>query len=421
MQQSSQTTVVLGGHIDHGKSTLLGRLLVETGAISQDRLDRVDRNCKSKGQRFQYSYLLDALEAEQKNNITIDTSQVRLSIGERPFTFVDAPGHREYLKNMVTGASQAHAALFLIDAIEGIQDQTRRHAAVLRLLGIQDVIVIFNKMDLAQWSEERFLELQKQSQDLFNDFDCQPNWWIPVSAYYGDNISKQSTEMRWYQGPHLFEVLTSIAEPAPNPSLPFRLPVQDVYGETVVGQITSGEVKIGDKIQLWPNQATGTIARFENWPITSKHTSAQAGQSIALKLEGIPTIERGQIITHTSNPPQISTTIDVSLFWMGKTPLTLDNRSQKYKFKLATQSALATPTFIHQVFDGNDIKNGYIEDNRQVKQFDFSRLRLQLDQPLAFDHFSKIPELGRFVLMNGSEVVGGGIIEDSLSTGKTKP
>ena len=415
MSGVTPTTIVLGGHIDHGKSTLIGRLMVETGAVSKDHLEKVEKNCAQTGRQFQYAYFLDALEAEQKNNITIDTSQVQLPIHGRPFTFIDAPGHWEYLKNMVTGASQAHAALFLVDALDGIRDQSRRHAAVLRLLGIRNIVVAINKMDLISWSRERFLELQDELEEMFAGSDLLPNSWIPISAYHGDNVATNSSRTPWYEGPSLLEILKTIGKETARPNLPLRISVQDVYEKnTVVGRVSSGEFRRGDQVLIWPEGRKGQITEIKTWPNTDAKVFARAGESIAIVTDADGKIVRGNVITGIEEPPRVTKSVQVSLFWMGRHPLKTFPK-KKYILKVATQSTAAVPVRIHQVYDYGQRDSLASPSTSIVRRFEFARVELSLDQPMVFDDFSLIPEFGRFVLMDGSNVVGGGIIDGEQS------
>src|SRR6266478_4257793 len=221
--------VVFVGHVDHGKSTLIGRILSDTNSLPEGKLEQVQRACAAENMEFEFAFLLDALLEEQEQNITIDTTQIPFKTAKRNYMIIDAPGHKEFLKNMITGASSADAAVLVIAANEGVQEQSKRHAYLLSLLGVRQFCVVVNKMDLADYSEARFLEIEKKYRVFLKTLNLETDVFIPASARFGENITARSTKMKWHHGPTLAEALDAMTPMAPPTDLPLRFCVQDVY------------------------------------------------------------------------------------------------------------------------------------------------------------------------------------------------
>ena len=254
---------VVVGHVDHGKSTLVGRLLADTGSVPEDRIERVRRICEEQRKPFEYAFLLDALEQEQLQGVTIDVTEVRFRWKEREYLIIDAPGHKEFIKNMISGAAHADAAFLLIDALEGVQEQSRRHAWLLRFLGTKSVAVIVSKMDRVDYRQEVFESLRAAYTDFLQGIDVRPLAFLPVSAAAGDNVSRRSERMPWYGGPSFLEFLEQLELSAGVSGKALRLPVQDVYKfderRIIAGRIESGTLAVGDEIQVWPSGHTARV------------------------------------------------------------------------------------------------------------------------------------------------------------------
>src|SRR5581483_11517053 len=254
---------------DHGKSTLVGRLLHDTGSLPEGRLDQLRAVSDKRGGELEWSFLLDALQLERDQGITVDTTQIWFATAKRRYVIIDAPGHKEFLRNMVTGASRAEAALLVVDAKQGLSEQSRRHAYLVRLLGIEQVAVAVNKMDLVGHDEARFRAIEREIAGYLAGLDLEPRAVIPVSARHGDNVAAGSANMPWYRGPSIVEALDELA-PRPLPvDQPLRLPVQDVYrlGErrVLVGRIESGRLRAGDTLRVNPTGRTVRVAGIEDW------------------------------------------------------------------------------------------------------------------------------------------------------------
>src|SRR2546423_11440064 len=221
--------VVFVGHVDHGKSTLIGRILHDTGSLPQGKVEEIKKACAVEGMEFEFAFLLDALLEEQEQNITIDTTQIPFRTARRRYAIIDAPGHKEFLKNMITGASNADAAILVIAATEGVREQSRRHAYLLSLLGIRQLIVVINKMDLVDYSEELFRNIESEYRSFLSSLHLEPRWFVPASARTGDNVAARATTMGWYRGPTMLEALDRLEGPPPTTDLPPPLFGQAIY------------------------------------------------------------------------------------------------------------------------------------------------------------------------------------------------
>jgi bifunctional enzyme CysN/CysC len=257
-----QMHIVITGHVDHGKSTIIGRLLAETDSLPHGKLDQVRENCRRNAKPFEYAFLLDALKAEQAQGITIDAARVFFHTARRDYIIIDAPGHIEFLKNMVTGASRAQAAVLVIDAEEGIQENSRRHGYMISMLGLRQLVVAINKMDLVGYSRQRYDELVEQYRAFLAQIDLDAEF-IPVSGMSGDNLAKPSDNMKWFKGKTLLEALDGLSKEAAPVEKPLRMPVQDVYKFTeygdkrriIAGAVQTGKLSVGDEVLLPVGQA----------------------------------------------------------------------------------------------------------------------------------------------------------------------
>lgn len=235
MDTREQMNIVIVGHVDHGKSTVIGRLLADTGSLPEGKLDSVKEYCRKNSRPFEYAFLLDALKDEQAQGITIDTARCFFKTSKRDYIIIDAPGHIEFLKNMVTGASRAEAALLVIDAKEGIKENSKRHGHIVSMLGIKQVVVLVNKMDLVDFSKEVYESIISEFGEFLQKVNIKPINFIPISAFNGDNIAQKSPNTLWYEGPTVLEQLDGFVNKKENRQLPFRMPVQDIYKFTEEG------------------------------------------------------------------------------------------------------------------------------------------------------------------------------------------
>src|SRR5436309_7309302 len=262
--------VVFVGHVDHGKSTLIGRILSDTNSLPEGKLEQVQRACAAENMEFEFAFLLDALLEEQEQNITIDTTRIPFKTAKRNNMIIDAPGHKEFLKNMITGAANADAAVLVIAANEGVQEQSKRHAYLLSLLGVQQFCVVVNKMDLADYSEARFREIEDKYRQFLKTLNLEPRVFIPASARFGENITSHSKRLTWHKGPTLADALDDMPPLAPPVELPLRFCVQDVYKfderRIIAGRIETGTLRVGDELIFSPANKSSVVATIERWP-----------------------------------------------------------------------------------------------------------------------------------------------------------
>lgn len=401
--------IVVVGHVDHGKSTVIGRLLYDTKALPEGAIDRVKRISKEKGKPFEYAYLLDAFEEEQKQGITIDITQLQFQTEKRDYVIIDAPGHKEFLKNMVSGAANAEAALLVIDAQEGIQEQSKRHGYILSLLGIKKIYVIVNKMDLIDYSEDKLEIIRKEMNEFLSNLDVHPLKYIPISAFYGENMTSSSDKMPWYKGEAVLQAIDLFKKDKGLEDKPLRFPIQDVYKfdnrRIIAGRLESGSLKAGDKILINPGNKTTRVKTIEFWQEKDKADSVSAGMSIGITLEDEFFNKRGQIISHESDAPKTGNVFRANLFWLGKKAMT---RDKKYKLKLVTQEVECEIVSINRVIDATTLET--LVHATEVKMNDVAEVTLRTKETISFDEFKSNQITGRFVIVDEYDVTGGGII-----------
>ncbi len=408
-----QMNIVIVGHVDHGKSTVVGRLLADTHSLPQGKLDSVKKECERTGKPFEYAFLLDALSDEQEQGITIDTARSFFKTAKRDYIIIDAPGHIEFLKNMISGAARAEAATLVIDANEGVRENSRRHGTILSMLGIKQVIITINKMDLVKYSQSHFEKIEKEYRKFLAEIgQVRPLCFIPISAFHGDNLATRSKSMPWYKGPTLLESLDTFEKTPPKSDLALRLPVQAVYKFTnhgddrriIAGRIESGRVKVGDKIIFSPSNKRCAIKSIEAFN-APKHLKIESGWSTGVTLTEEVFVTRGEILSHELNTPNVSTRFRANLIWLGKKPFV---PKQEYKIKIHTQSQIVRIHTILKVMDGSE--TGSVLKKNQVDRHDVAELILETRQPIAFDLIGDCDATGRFVIVDGYDIAGGGII-----------
>ncbi|WP_425058197.1 Sulfate adenylyltransferase subunit 1 [Sporomusa carbonis] len=401
--------IVVVGHVDHGKSTVIGRLLYDTQSLPEGAIERVKRISREKGKPFEYAYLLDAFEEEQKQGITIDTTRLQFHTGKRDYVIIDAPGHKEFLKNMISGAASAEAALLIIDANEGIQEQSKRHGYLLSLLGIQKVYVLVNKMDLIDYSEEKFNEIRHEMNEFLNNLHVYPLKYIPVAAFYGENLASRSDKMPWYKGEPLLQAIDLLEKDQGLEGKPLRFPIQDVYKfdnrRIIAGRIESGTLNVGDEILISPSNKVTTVKSIEYWAEKDKQESVYAGMSVGITVADEFFNQRGEFISHVNNAPLSADTFKANLFWLGKRELV---KNKEYKLKLVTQEIECEILSIIKVIDATTLEN--IENASQVKTNDVAEVIIRTKKKICFDEFKNNQNTGRFVIVDGYDVSGGGIV-----------
>ena len=410
---TSPLAFVVVGHLDHGKSSLVGRLLADTGALTEGRIEKTRRICQEQGKGFEYAFLLDALEAEQLQGVTIDVAEVRFTWQNRDFRIIDAPGHKEFIKNMLTGAAHADAALLLVDVKEGVQEQSRRHAYLLGFLGVKQVAVVASKMDLVDYAEAIFDRVRDDCSAVIRGLDIRPAAFIPVSATDGENVVTRSPRTPWYRGPSVLEVLEGFRPTAPADSPALRLPIQDVYKfdvrRIIAGRVESGRVSVGDEIQVWPSGHRARVSSLEGWPDTgTTRSTADAGETTGLTLDYPLFVQRGDVIGDPMHPPRESNFLAANVFWIGRSSLSLNH---EYTLKLATMERIVEVFSIARVMNAATME---VERGRtHIDQNEAGEVVLKASRPFVFDVAADVPRMGRFVLVDGYDVVGGGVIQEA--------
>jgi bifunctional enzyme CysN/CysC len=401
--------VVIVGHVDHGKSTLVGRLLYETGSLPEGKLKQIQTVCRRRGMQFEWAFLMDALQAERDQNITIDVSQIWFKTRRRNYVIIDAPGHKEFLKNMVSGAASADAAILLIDAHEGIQEQSRRHAYLLSLLGIRQVVVVVNKMDLVNFDQAVFTQIEADYRDFLRQLNVQPLQFLPIAARDGVNMVSPDSKTSWYEGPTLIQTLDDLEQPVPPADLPLRFAVQDVYRfdhrRILAGRIESGTLRVGDTVVFAPTNKESVVASIEVWNAPERST-ASARESIGITLQEQIFVERGSVGIHIDQMPIETNRFRARVFWMGDRPL---NLAKKYKIKLLTQEVECQLASIDRVIDASTLEAS-AAIRRTVEKNEVAEVTIQSRGPLVMDNYDRLQTSGRFVLVDGNDVAGGGVL-----------
>ena len=407
--------IVFVGHVDHGKSTLIGRILHDTDSLPDGKIDMIKKACAAEGMEFEFAFLLDALLEEQKQNVTIDTTEIAFRTSSRNYVIIDAPGHKEFLKNMITGASRADAAVLVIAADEGVREQSRRHAYLLRLLGIKQLIVVVNKMDLAEFSEKRFAEVESEYRKFLIDLSLEVRAFIPTSAKTGENVARASEKIKWYRGPTVLEALDLFEPRKADVDLPLRFCVQDVYRfdqrRIVAGRIETGTLRVGDGLVFSPANKSSVVATIERWNAPTDG-AAMSGDSIGITLSEQIFVERGYVASHQSDTPIETNRFHADLFWIVREPLRV---GRLYNLRLATQEVKCQVVSIEQVMDSSTLE-AKIDKCEQLERNEVGRLTIQTRGPLVIDNHERIPNLGRFVIVEEGGIRGGGTIFGGVYT-----
>ncbi len=414
-----QMNVVFVGHVDHGKSTVIGRLLADTNSLPKGKLEGIRARCASQGVPFEYALLIDALKDEQAQSITIDSARVFFQSAQRNYIIIDAPGHIEFIKNMVTGASHAEAAILVIDAAEGVQENSRRHGYMLWMLGIKKIVVLVNKMDLVGYDQAVFERIRTEYDAYLSGIGVQPQVYIPVSGRDGAGVAAHNGEMAWYEGPTLLQALDSFEKARALTDQPVRMPVQDVYkfsdmGDNrriVAGTLSSGTLQPGDAVVFYPSAKRTVLKSLEGFN-QEPQTQVSAGQAVGFTMAEQIYVRRGQIACKVDEmPPAVSTRLRVSLFWLGRQSLTPE---KTLILKLGTAREKAHIESIHKVIDASDYSAADGNATLKIEHHDVAEVTLRLAHPIAFDTSDKLPDTSRFVLVDEYEIRGGGIVLEAL-------
>lgn len=409
--------IVIVGHVDHGKSTLMGRLLADTDSLPEGKLEQVKETCRRNAKPFEYAFLLDALKDEQAQGITIDTARCFFKTEKRDYIILDAPGHIEFLKNMITGASRAEAALLMIDAKEGVQENSRRHAYMLSMLGIHQIAVVINKMDLVDYSQDVYEKVKKEYLEFLKQIHIEPKFVLPVSSFMGENIVKKSDKMPWYQGDCVLEVLDHFECEKPHEHQAFRMPVQDVYKFTgngddrriVAGTVETGKIHPGDEVVFYPS---GKRSHVKNIEVFHAETPKEAvpGMATGFTLKEQIYIKRGELMCIAGQQePKKGTRIQANLFWLGRENLVT---GKSYILKIGSEKVRMKVESILRVIDSSNLNSQETKD--YVGKNEVAQCVLKTDRPIAYDVVKDNAGTSRFVIVDDYEIAGGGIVTDQL-------
>lgn len=399
---------VIVGHIDHGKSTLIGRLLFDSGSIPKEKIEEIKQICDSLGKEMEFGYVMDHLEEEREQGITIETTQTFFKTKKRDYVIIDAPGHVEFLKNMITGASQAEAAILIVDAEEGVREQTKRHAYILSMLGITQVIVVINKMDLISFDREKFESIKSDLLNFLKEIGITPSYIIPISAKDGDFVASKSANLLWYSGPTVLEALDSFIPKERSVKKPLRFAVQDVYNfdkRIVAGRVESGLLKKDQSITILPSKEKTKVKSIEEFLKTPEE--AEPGKSTGLTTLDKLFVDRGNIIVDSNDSSyNVTSSFRASIFWMDKLPYKLGT---PILLRCATQEVMCRVESILKLMDSSTLEV-LVSDSGVIRNREAADVMIATDKEIVVDDFLDIPETGRFVL--GKEVtVAGGIVK----------
>jgi len=400
--------IVIVGHVDHGKSTLIGRLLHETGSLPDGKFETLKAVSERRGMPFEWSFLLDSLQTERDQGITIDTTQIGFRTPHRDVVLIDAPGHAEFLRNMITGAAQADAALLLIDAFEGVRDQTRRHGYLLHLLGVKHVAVIVNKMDRVGFDQQRFQAISDEISAHLNGLGLTPTAIIPISAREGDGVGAPSPRLDWHEGPTVIGAIDQFEPARALEQLPLRLPVQAIYKfddrRIVAGRIESGHLRSGDEIVIMPAGKIAKIRSIESWPATSLWQRHYAGHAVGITLDRELFLERGDIIGHANSAPRATRRLRARIFWLHDEPLVA---GAAILVRLGTKEGRATVAAVDKAVDPGELSNAA---SAAIARNHVGEIEIALAQPIAADVHTDNPHTGRLVIEVNGRIAGGGLV-----------
>lgn len=415
--------IVVVGHVDHGKSTVIGRLMADTGSLPEGKLDSVKAMCAANARPFEYAFLLDALKNEQAQGITIDTARCFFKTSKRNYILHDAPGHVEFLKNMITGASRAQAALLVIDAHEGVKENSKRHGYILSMLGIRQIAVLVNKMDLLGWDRQAFTAVADEYAEFLGRLGVRPTRFIPISAREGAGIVERGETPEWYDGPTVLEQVEQFARLEDDFDRSFRMPLQDVYKFTAegddrrifAGTVETGRVRPGDEVVFLPSGKRSTVSSIEVLSGPAP-TEALAGQATGLTLDTQVYVKPGELMVRADQPaPQVATRIRANVFWMGTAPLVA---GRPYLLRIGTAKVPVELDEVISVLDASELHS--VAGASQVERHDVAEVVFSTRRPVAFDTADRLETTARFVVVNGYDIAGCGIALEALEAGEER-
>ncbi len=412
VETQPQLRVVAVGHVDHGKSTMIGRLLHDTGNLPDGKVEELTAASVRRGDTFEWSFALDAMQSERDQAVTIDTTRIWLRTPARDVVLIDAPGHEEFLRNMVTGASDADAALLLVDAHDGLGEQTRRHVRVLELIGVTQAVVAINKMDRVGYDRARYDAIRLELEQLLEHAGVRPLAFVPTCARDGENLVTIAPAMPWYDGPTVLAAILAGPPASAARGDGFRLAVQGVVRRDlrriVVGRVENGTVAVGDRLAAMPGGRIARVAAIASFPETHK-TEASAGESIGLEFEGRSFIDRGDVLADVQSPPALTDRFRARLLWLGRAPL---RAGDGLRMRYGTRAVAVTVAALERVLDIGSLDRG---GGSEARTNDIADVSFACAETLPIDPVSAHPGLARFVLLDGVDIVAGGTILEALA------
>ena len=383
---------IVVGHIDHGKSTLIGRLLLDTNSLPEDRKEK------------DLAFIVDHLKEERERKITIDTSQTFFKTKKRDYVIIDAPGHQEFIKNMLTGATQAEAGVLILDAKEGVKEQTKRHAYLLSLIGIPEIIVLINKMDLVGYKKEVFEKVKEKIENFLEKIHQKPKFVLPISALEGENIIKPSQKMEWFKGPSLIEALDMLEGKKDLKEGSFVFSVQGIFENKVLGRVEKGKVVSGKEVFLFPSKKKVKISAIKKYK--EDISEAEAGECIGLEIESEILPQRGEVLVEKEDFQPKNEFLG-NVFLMENLPLEV---GEEFLLRVGVQE---TPAFFEKIEKRIDSSSLALkeENAKRLLPLNVGEVKIKTKKEILIKEFSELPELGRFVIEKKGDIVGAGIIK----------
>ena len=399
--------IVIVGHVDHGKSSFIGRLLYDIGEIQEEKYRELKKASQKRGNEFEFAFLLDALQDERDQGITIDTTRIFFKTKKRKYVFIDSPGHKEFIRNMITGAASADIAILIVDVNEGIKQQTKKHSYLLKLLGFEKVITLYNKMDKVGYSESKFLNIKSKLETFLSKIGIKSYSSIPISSRKGDNIVTLSKETGWYSGLSFVQVLDEYKIQENNKSELIRFPVQDIYKlrdkRIVVGRIESGKIKIGTKLIFLPSNEIVNVKTLEVWPKAKKEY--EVGDCIGITLSDQIFVDKGNMASDIKTPPQLTNRFESRVFWLSKKKISFN---KKYFMKINTGEYEVSINKIKKIIDVESL----IEKKKtNVEKNDICEVVIHSSELIPMDDYTFNKSTSRFCLLDEKEIVAGGIVD----------
>ncbi|MBS3107409.1 translation elongation factor EF-1 subunit alpha [Candidatus Woesearchaeota archaeon] len=420
-REKPHINLVFIGHVDHGKSTTVGRLLFDAGAIDEQTMRKLKETAQELGKGgFEFAFVMDQLKEERERGVTIDLQHKKFVTQKYEFTIIDAPGHKDFIKNMITGAAQADAAFLVVAASDSVMAQTREHIILAKTMGVGQINILINKMDVVKWDEARFNVVKEDVSKVLKSvgYKLDQVTFIPISGFNGDNVVKKSANLSWYKGPTILEFMDQLKVPEKPTNLPLRLPLQDVYnitgiGVVPVGRIETGVMKVGDKVIIVPaREGKGVCGEVKSIEMHHESiTSAEPGDNVGFSVRGIgkKDIARGDVLGHESNAPTVASEFTAQIVVLNHpTVLTVG-----YTPVFHIHTAQVACQFVELIEKLNPATGEVLEKNPDfLKNGDAARVKLKPSQPVVLEKQKDIPQMSKFAIRDAGTTVAAGMCID---------